>query len=287
MQGYGAEMNRSARRKMLRVVGIIMVVMLPVMLALWFAQLRAVTETSSQLRTFAQLALDKTELVIEQVDLARNAAEKYQGERCTPEHRQYMLNVVRGRLYVADLIYADGQRFLCSTVSTPDQPYLIPTPNYTRKPDVSIYYFRDTPFFAGYKMTYMQRRNYVVVVNPLSYSEVMSTDHSLVWGVYDTVTNAFFSVSPQADISLLHSLLGNAEHAFQSNGRFYTSVNSTKRPIAAIVSTSNTRFYDVLYHQATLTLPLGMICSIIILLVWSRTHREFNSPGRLLHRALR
>lgn len=63
-------MNRSARRKMLRVVGIIMVVMLPVMLALWFAQLRAVSETSAQLRTFAELALDKTELVIQQVDLA-------------------------------------------------------------------------------------------------------------------------------------------------------------------------------------------------------------------------
>lgn len=66
----GREMNRSARRKMLRVVGIIMVVMLPVMLALWFAQLRAVSETSAQLRTFAELALDKTELVIQQVDLA-------------------------------------------------------------------------------------------------------------------------------------------------------------------------------------------------------------------------
>ncbi|SSW76926.1 cyclic diguanylate phosphodiesterase (EAL) domain-containing protein [Klebsiella pneumoniae] len=187
-------MNRSARRKMLRVVGIIMVVMLPVMLALWFAQLRAVSETSAQLRTFAELALDKTELVIQQVDLARDEAEKYRGELCTPGHRQYMLNVVRGRLFVADLIYAEGQNFLCSTVFTPDQPYAIPVANYTRKPDVAIYYYRDTPFYTGYKMTYMQRGNYVVVVNPLSYSEVMSADHSLSWGVYDTVTNAFFSV---------------------------------------------------------------------------------------------
>jgi sensor c-di-GMP phosphodiesterase-like protein len=134
-------MNRSARRKMLRVVGIIMVVMLPVMLALWFAQLRAVSETSAQLRTFAELALDKTELVIQQVDLARDEAEKYQGKLCTPEHRQYMLNVVRGRLFVADLIYAEGQNFLCSTVFTPDQPYAIPIANYTRKPDIAIYYF--------------------------------------------------------------------------------------------------------------------------------------------------
>ena len=279
-------MNRSARRKMLRVVGIIMVVMLPVMLALWFAQLRAVTETSAQLSTFAELALDKTELVIQQVDLARDEAEKYQGQLCTPEHRQYMLNVVRGRLFVADLIYAEGQNFLCSTVSTPDHPYVIPTANYKRKPDVAIYYYRDTPFFAGYKMTYMQRGNYVVVVNPLSYSEVMSADRSLSWGVYDTVTNAFFSVSQKANISLLNSLIQHKESTFQKDDRFYTIVKSDKRPIAAIVSTSSQRFYETFYHQATLTLPLGMICSIIILLVWSRAHRELNSPGRLLHRAL-
>lgn len=279
-------MNRSARRKMLRVVGIIMVVLLPVMLALWFAQLRAVTETSAQLRTFADLALDKTELVIQQVDLTRENAEKYQGKLCTPAHRQYMLNVVRGRLFVADLIYAEGQNFLCSTVFTPEQPYLISSANYKRKPDVAIYYYRDTPFFNGYKMTYMQRGNYVVVVNPLSYSEVMSADHSLAWEVYDTVTNAFFSVSTQANASLLNSMIRHKESTFQKDDRFYTIVNSEKRPIAAIVSTSNTRFYETLYHQATLTLPLGMICSIIILLVWSRTHRELNSPGRLLHRAL-
>jgi sensor c-di-GMP phosphodiesterase-like protein len=158
--------------------------------------------------------------------------------------------------------------------------------NYKRKPDVAIYYYRDTPFFTGYKMTYMQRGNYVVVVNPLSYSEVMSNDHSLSWGVYDTVTNAFFSVSQKANVSLLNSMIRHKESVFQKDDRFYTIVNSEKRPIAAIVSTSNKRFYETLYHQATLTLPLGMICSIIILLVWSRTHRELNSPGRLLHRAL-
>ncbi|ELT1815581.1 EAL domain-containing protein [Enterobacter hormaechei] len=279
-------MNRSALRNMLKVVGIIMVVMLPVMLALWFAQLRAVSEISAQLRKFAELALNKTERVIQQVDLAREDAEKYQGKVCTPEHRQYMLNVSRGRLFVADLIYAEGQSFLCSTLFTPDHPYTIPAANYTRKPDVAIYYFRDTPFFDGYKMIYMQRGNYVAVVNPLSYSEVMSDDRSLSWGVYDTVSNAFFSVSQKANISLLHSMLRHQETTFQKGDRFYTIVKSGQRPIAAIVSTSSARFYKTLYHQATLTLPLGIICSIIILLVWSRTHREFNSPGRLLHRAL-
>ncbi|MEA7609787.1 CSS-motif domain-containing protein, partial [Salmonella enterica subsp. enterica serovar Virginia] len=43
--------------------------------------------------------------------------------------------------------------------------------------------------FNGYKMTYMQRGNYVAVINPLSYSEVMSDDPALAWGMYDTVTS--------------------------------------------------------------------------------------------------
>jgi sensor c-di-GMP phosphodiesterase-like protein len=34
-------------------------------------------------------------------------------------------------------------------------------------PDVSIYYYRDTPFYPGYDMNYMQRGHYAVVVNPL------------------------------------------------------------------------------------------------------------------------
>lgn len=279
-------MNRSARDKVLRIVGVIMVVLLPVMLALWFAQQRAVNETSSQLRSFAQLALDKTELVIQQVDLARHTAEQYSGDICTPAHRQNMLNIVRGRLYIADLLYTEGRQFLCSTTSTPDNPYTISPANYHRQPDVSIYYYRDTPFYAGYKMTYMQSGHYVVVVNPLTYSEVMSSDRSLAWGVFDTVTNAFFSVSEQANQNELKAIIGDNDLAFQNDGRFYTIVRSDKRPIAAIVSTTNQRFYEVLYHQATLTLPLGMISSIIILLMWSRTQREFNSPGRLLHRAL-
>ncbi|KAA5700462.1 EAL domain-containing protein, partial [Klebsiella pneumoniae] len=87
------------------------------------AHIRAVSETRNQLHSFAQLVLDKTERVILQADLARDAAEQYQGQACTPAHQQRMLNIIRGRLYINELIYAKGQRFLCSTVMTPTSPY--------------------------------------------------------------------------------------------------------------------------------------------------------------------
>lgn len=287
MQGYRAEMNHQARRKMLRFLGIIMVVLLPMMLALWFAQLRAVSQTSHQLRIFAQLTLDKTELVILQADLARDAAEQYQGQACTPAHRQRMLNIIRGRLYINELIYAQGNRFLCSTVMAPTTPFIMPDAEYKRKPDVAIYYFRDTPFFTGYKMAYMQRGNYVAVINPLSFSEVMTEDPALAWGVFDTVTDTFFSVSEKAWVAELLPLVRRSQSVFQQDGRFYTLVHSDKRPIAVIVSTTTGRFYQNLYQQLLFTLPLAVLCSILLLLLWSRARRQYRSPPRMLQRALK
>lgn len=279
-------MNHSVHRKMLRVVGIIMVVLLPVMLSLWFAHLRAVEETGSQLRTFAQQALNKTNTVIQQVNNARRAAEKYHGEICSAQHHAAMLNIVRGSLYVADLIYAHGDSFLCSSVFTPSRPYLMAPADYHRQPDIAVYYFRDTPFYAGYKMVYMRRGNYVAIINPLTYSDVTSNDKAFSYAVYDTVTQSFFSVSHGADTATLAKLVGTQDMTFQQDQRIYTIAHSDTRPIAIIVSAANDRYFQAFWHQATLTLPLGMICSCLILLVWSRTRREFHSPRRMLTRAL-
>lgn len=52
-------MNHSAPHKALRIFGIVLVILLPVLLALWFAQIRAKAETADQLRLFSRLALQK------------------------------------------------------------------------------------------------------------------------------------------------------------------------------------------------------------------------------------
>ncbi len=167
-------MSHRARHQLLALPGIIFLVLFPIILSLWIAFLWAKSEVNNQLRTFAQLALDKSELVIRQADLVSDAAERYQGQVCTPAHQKRMLNIIRGYLYINELIYARDNHFLCSSLIAPVNGYTIAPADYKREPNVSIYYYRDTPFFSGYKMTYMQRGNYVAVINPLFWSEVMS-----------------------------------------------------------------------------------------------------------------
>lgn len=64
-------MNRRTLHNVLRILGVTLVVLLPVVLALWFAQIRAKAETSDRLHAFSQLALQKTEMVVYEADRAR------------------------------------------------------------------------------------------------------------------------------------------------------------------------------------------------------------------------
>ncbi len=125
-------MNRRTLRNALRILGVTLVVLLPVVLALWFAQIRAKAETSDRLRAFSQLALQKTEMVVYEADRAREKALQFKGEMCSAGHQQYMLSIVRSLLYVDDLIYADGPRLFCSTALRPDSAWRIPPANYTK-----------------------------------------------------------------------------------------------------------------------------------------------------------
>ena len=279
-------MGDSAPHKALRLIGTGLVILLPVVLALWFAQLRAKAETIDQLHSFSQLALQKTEMVIREADQARAKASQYRGELCSADHQRYLLHIVRGLLYVEDLIYANGQRFICSTSVHQQTGWRMLAANYTKKPDVAIYYYRDTPFYPGFAMNYMQKGPYVVVVNPFSYSSVIASDRDLAYGVFDTKTNLFFSVSNNVEPAELHALIREGDTFFNQNGRVYTIARSAIRPIAVIMSTSRASYYHNFCDQASLTLPLGIICSILLVLVWSRTRRQYHSPRNMLQRAL-
>ena len=282
-------MGYSTLRKILRIGSIILVVLLPVILALWLAQLRAKAETLDQLRSFSRLALQKTEMVIREGIQARARGIQYKGSPCSPRHQRYMLDIVHGLIYIEDLIYAEGNRFLCSTSVHPDKAWSIPAADYVKQPDLSLYYYRSTPFYPGYVMNYMQRGNYVVVVNPLSYSTFVSNDRDLSYGVFDTKTRLFFSVSNNTTIATLSRAVQGLtnETFFQQDGRIYVVVYSTVRPVAIIMSTARGDYFHNLYRQLALTMPLGVLCSVLLLLAWLRTRRWYNSPRRMLQRALK
>ena len=97
-------MGDSAPHKALRLIGTGLVILLPVVLALWFAQLRAKAETIDQLHSFSQLALQKTEMVIREADQARAKASQYRGELCSADHQRYLLHIVRGLLLTASAL---------------------------------------------------------------------------------------------------------------------------------------------------------------------------------------
>ncbi len=71
-------------------------------------------------------------MVIREADQARAKASQYRGELCSADHQRYLLHIVRGLLYVEDLIYANGQRFICSTSVHQQTGWRMPAANYTK-----------------------------------------------------------------------------------------------------------------------------------------------------------
>lgn len=57
-------------------------------------------------------------MVIREADQARAKASQYRGELCSADHQRYLLHIVRGLLYVEDLIYANGQLYLFNVRSS-------------------------------------------------------------------------------------------------------------------------------------------------------------------------
>lgn len=279
-------MTEFARHKTLRSIGIILLAMLPILFALWFAQQRAKFDTHDQHRIMGRLILNKSERVTRQVVLAFRDASAYRGAVCSPQHQRQMLNIVHGRLYVKDMIYADNNLFLCSTTQKLPEPWRISAPDYSRPPDISIYYYRDTPLYPGYRMIYMQSGHYVAILDPRSYSQLETDDETLVFGMYDIRNAEFFSTSENARLAALRPMVRDGRAAFTHDGHFYTIVRSEKRPIAVILSSAPERYYENLRHRLALTLPPGVIISILILWLWSRIRQRLDSPKNQLQRAI-
>ncbi|NEM65453.1 hypothetical protein G3V94_26555, partial [Escherichia coli] len=114
-----------------------------------------------------------------------------------------------------------------------------------------------------------------------SYSSLISSDKDLSYGLYDTKTYQFFSTSKNADTPALHGLIRQEDAFFRQGNRVYTVAHSAIRPIAVIMSTPYASYYQSFYDQVMFTLPLGGVCSILILLVWSRSRQQYHSPRNM------
>ena len=129
----------------------------------------------------------------------------------------------------------------------------MPAANY-KKPDVAIYYYRDTPFYPGFAMNYMQKGPCWWLILLVQLGDRQRPRFSL-WR-FRYKTNLFFSVSNNVEPAELHALIREGDTFFNQNGRCMIA-RSAIRPIAVIMSTSRASYYHNFCDQASLTLPWG------------------------------
>lgn len=140
--------------------------------------------------------------------------------------------------------------------------------NYIKKLDVVIYYYWDMLFYLGFVMNYMQKGFYVVVVNFFLYSLVIVSDCDLVYGVFDIKINFFFLVSNNVEFVEFYVLICEGDIFFNQNGWVYMIVCFVICFIVVIMFILWVSYYYNFCDQVSLMLLLGIICSILLVLVW-------------------
>ncbi len=99
------------------------------------------------------------------------------------------------------------------------------------------------------------------------------------------MTNTFFSLSEQAQADQLLPLVRRSEPVFQQGERFILWLNQQNDRLPRLFQPQSNALPEPL-SSAYVNATVRIICSIIILFMWSRSRQAYYSPRRLLQRAI-
>lgn len=261
--------------------------LVPVAICVHIAQEDAHRREEEALRTFANNAILRVELVTHQATEAVREMERLPDARCSPAHMESMRRIAFTWRYVQDAgIYGNGAN-LCSALlgAVQDRHLRLPPPDWRSTGGFVGWFDLANPFGSGRKAVLIGRNGSYVSVDPSSYVDVVSRDAHLL-AVVNTDTGKVFAVTPGADLALMTATwrrsgdVGHEDHLFVIK-------QSPDFPLAMVVearlppSLANWKVLLAVWLAVGLALglPLGW-------LVWCLLSHQISMRGQL-QRAVR
>jgi sensor c-di-GMP phosphodiesterase-like protein len=261
--------------------------LVPVVLCAYIAQQDAQRREEAALKTFADNAIIRAEIVTKQAEDAVAEMERLSEPQCSPAHLEQLRRVSFTWRYVQDAgVYRDGMN-LCSALlgAAEDRHLRLPAPTWLTRNGFLVWFDLDNPFGAERKSMLIGRNGNYVSVDPGAYVDVVDRDARLLAAV-DTRTGNVFSVTRGADRQLMMTAW---EHGGRMNDPVHSFVvkKSDDLPFAIVVearrSSSFANWKALLTAWLLVGLAFGLVLGALVMRMLSRR----NSMGGQLQRALR
>ena len=259
----------------------------PLSLSVYISSVQAQKLVLSEMKEFSARTLIRTDLVLEQAKLALENMQQFAGEDCSPEHLLKLRQVTFENRYVQEVMFVDGKKIRCSSMRSEDGGLAIQAPDVTGPNGFSIWYQAGNDLGVKKPMTQVRLGRHVVVIDSISFIDIVPRDSRIQLGVLDLNTQKVVAAWPETNPTLLAMALAKGQENFIEDEAFFDVQHSAQFPVAVVAYTPLEAKSTAWRRQLLIWLPLGLLMSALGVWVLLTLHRRFSSPKYQMQEAIR
>jgi len=252
-------------RKLISLVSgvLILAVLLPILLSVYFAHRNAEAVFHEELAEFADHAMFRTGKVVDQAVAAVDEINQVKDHTCSGAHAEAMHRVSLQYRYVREVMFQENNHILCTSLEAFNQSKPIGEPDRIGPDGYSAWY--TTPPTPGFKrkMVYIGKPPHLALIDPMSFIDILPFGkYTLNIAMVGLGKNQLIASNSYYVPDDWRTPLTQGVDEFQSDDDFYIIRRDNELGLAMIAWASREPMSRVWYEQLFIWLPIGLVISL-------------------------
>ena len=169
---------------------LILAVLFPVALSIWFAKNNASRTFNQELETYTARTQARIGMVIDQARETLQVLNELQSEPCSPEHLMSLRRLSYTHRYIQEIIWLDGLTPRCSSLESSSSQPPLPKPDAINAGGYRAWYTSRSDLGMNFQMVAIGLKRYVVIIDPLSFIDTVPfSSNPLHLALFGTLSN--------------------------------------------------------------------------------------------------
>lgn len=277
-------------RKLISLVSgvLILAVLSPILLSVYFAHRNAEEVFHEELAEFADHAMYRTGKVIDQAVAAVDEINLVNDNSCSKAHTDAMHRIALKYRYVQEVMFQDNNHILCTSLVPYGDSTLIGRPDRIGPNGFNAWY--TTPPAPGFKrkMVYIGKLPHLALIDPMSFIDILPFGkYTLNIAMVGLGQNLLIASNSHYVPDEWRIPLAQGLDEFQTDDDFYIIRRDNDLGLAMITWASRGPMNGVWYEQLFIWLPIGLVISLAAGIFLISILRRLLSPRNRLMDAIK
>ncbi len=270
----------TSKRTIALVVGVLILsVLLPVTLSVWFAHYQAEKDFTRDLNNYGERVIFRVHRVVEQSKSALKDVDVFEGKTCSEPHLQAIRRASYIHRDVQEIIALNGLKPQCSSLESHSSEMQFPSTNYQTPDGYRVWLTDNNDLGIPHYMVALASRRHMVMIDPASFVDVVPfaawTINTVLIG---SQSHSIVAQTAPFDLRLWEQARRTGEHTFEHHGMLYNLRDYPDIGLSQMVWAPVAPLTDKWHQQLLLWLPLGVLISVLASLLILRMVRNLQSP---------